>query len=145
MAKATKDAATGEGLDAAERAAIKERAKETRRAKPGKDLEPELLAKIGEMTGSDREIAERVHAIVRATAPHLAPRTWYGQPAYAKDGQVLVFFQGAGKFGTRYATLGFNEAAALDEGGMWPTAFAITGLTDADVKKIRTLVKKAAG
>ncbi len=97
------------------------------------------------MDPDDRAMAERIHAIVTETAPELAPKTWYGQPAYAKDGKVVVFFQAASKFKTRYATLGFNEDAALDDGSMWPTAFALVSLTTADEKRIAALVKKAVG
>ncbi|MET0416264.1 MAG: DUF1801 domain-containing protein [Actinoplanes sp.] len=130
-----------------ERAAMKERAAETRRAKrSGKaDPEAELLAKIAEMNDSDRAIAERLHAIVGENAPGLTPKTWYGMPGYAKDGKVVVFFQAASKFKTRYATLGFNEQAALDDGSMWPTAFALTGLDADNEARIAALVKKAAG
>ncbi|MBO3102713.1 iron chaperone [Cellulomonas fengjieae] len=140
MASTTKDAS--DGFTAEERAAIKERAKETRKKANG---EADLLAKIAEMDEADRVMAERIHAIVTETAPELMPKTWYGQPAYAKDGQVVVFFQAASKFGTRYATLGFNEAAQLDDGAMWPTAFALTRLTAADERRIAELVRKALG
>ena len=108
------------------------------------DGESELLAKIAEMTEPDRVMAERLHAVIKASAPALSPRTWYGMPAYAKDGKIVCFFQPAQKFKTRYATFGFNDPAHLDEGTMWPVAFALTELTDADERKIRTLVKKAA-
>ena len=102
-----------------------------------------MLAKIAEMAESDREMAERLHAIVKASAPDLSPRTWYGMPAYAKDGKVVCFFQTAEKFKARYATLGFSDKANLDEGAMWPTSFALKELTAADEKKIGALVKKA--
>ena len=125
-----------------ERDAMKERAKETRRKANG---EKDLLAKIAEMDEADRAMAERIHAIVTETAPELAPKTWYGQPAYAKDGKVVVFFQAASKFKTRYATLGFSEDASLDDGTMWPTSFAVVSLTAADEKRITELVKKAVG
>ena len=132
-----------------ERAAMKERADElkaeARRGKKSKDGEADLLAKIAEMGTPDRAIAERLHAIVKEKAPGLAAKTWYGMPAYARDGKVVCFFQSAGKFKTRYATLGFAEAAALDDGNMWPTSFAVTKLTPAEEKKIAALVKKAAG
>ena len=128
-----------------ERDAMKERAKETRRGSKAADGERDLLAKIAEMDDADRAMAERVHAIVTETAPELLPRTWYGQPAYAKDGKVIVFFQAASKFKTRYATLGFSEDAHLDDGSMWPTAFALASLTTADEKHIAELVKKAVG
>ena len=104
-----------------------------------------MLAKIAEMPEPDRVMAERLHAIIKASAPALAPRTWYGMPAYAKDGKVVCFFQSAQKFKTRYATLGFSDKANLDDGAMWPTAFALTELTAAEEAKIRALVKKAAG
>ncbi|WP_421735301.1 iron chaperone [Cellulomonas sp.] len=138
MAKAT--STESEGFTAEERAAIKERAKESRRKANG---EADLLEKIAEMAGADRAMAERIHAIVTEVAPQLEPKTWYGQPAYAKDGKVLVFFQAASKFNTRYATLGFNDVANLDDGTLWPTAFALTGLTAAEEKQIGELVKKA--
>ena len=139
------------GADAAkvwtdeERAAMVEHAKEQKKAaKRGtEDGEGDVLAKIAEMPDADRTIAERIHAIVKAAAPGLTPRTYYGMPAYAKDGKVVVFFQAASKFKTRYATLGFNEDANLDDGTMWPTAFALTGLSGADEKRIVELVKKA--
>jgi uncharacterized protein YdhG (YjbR/CyaY superfamily) len=131
-----------ESFTAEERAAIKERAKETRRKVNG---ETDLLEKIAEMDDSDRAMAERIHAIVTDVAPGLEPKTWYGQPAWAKDGKVVVFFQAASKFKTRYATLGFNDVAAIDDGSMWPTAFALTALTAADEKRIGELVRKAVG
>jgi len=140
MAKAT--STESEGFTAEERAAIKERAKESRRKANG---ESDLLEKIAEMPEADRAMAERVHAIVTEVAPELEPKTWYGQPAYAKDGKVVVFFQAASKFSTRYATLGFNDVANLDDGSMWPTAFALTGLTEADEKRIGDLVRRAVG
>jgi uncharacterized protein YdhG (YjbR/CyaY superfamily) len=133
---------TSEGFTDEERAAMKERAKETRRASNG---EADLLAKIADMPDSDRAMAERVHAIVTEVAPQLEPKTWYGQPAYAKGGKVVLFFQAASKFGTRYATLGFNDVATLDDGAMWPTAFALTGLTAAEEERIRDLVRRAVG
>ena len=124
-----------------ERAAMRERAKERKAAKG--DGEGDVLAKIAEMKGSDRALAERVHAIVTASAPGLSPRTWYGMPAYAKDGKVVCFFQSAQKFKTRYATLGFSDKANLDDGSMWPTAFALKELTAAGEAKIKKLVKTA--
>jgi len=127
---------------------MQERAREMKAAKgrTGKaDGEQDLQAKIAEMPEADRRLAERIHAIVTATAPELQPRTWYGQPAYSKDGKVVCFFQSAAKFGSRYATLGFNDAAELDEGTMWPTSFALIGLTSADEERIAALVKKAVG
>jgi uncharacterized protein YdhG (YjbR/CyaY superfamily) len=132
-----------------ERAAMKERAREERAtARRGPraakaDGESDVLAKIAEMRETDRAMAERIHAVIKASAPALSPRTWYGMPAYAKDGKVVCFFQSAQKFNTRYATLGFNDAANLDEGTMWPTAFALTDLTAADEARIGALVKKA--
>jgi uncharacterized protein YdhG (YjbR/CyaY superfamily) len=127
-----------------ERAAMKEHSREVEAARKGKASgESDVVAKIAEMQESDRVMAERIHAIVRASAPELAPRTWYGMPAYAKDGKVVCFFQPAGKFKMRYATFGFNEKANLDEGAMWPVAFALTKLTAADERKIKALVKKA--
>jgi uncharacterized protein YdhG (YjbR/CyaY superfamily) len=132
-----------------ERAAMKERAREERAtARRGPraakaDGESDALAKIAEMRETDRAMAERIHAVIKASAPALSPRTWYGMPAYAKDGKVVCFFQSAQKFNTRYATLGFNDAANLDEGTMWPTAFALTELTAADEARIGALVKKA--
>ena len=130
-----------------ERAAMKERAKEqkaeARRGADKADGEREVLAKIAEMAGPDRAMAERLHAVITASAPALSPKTWYGQPAYAKDGKVVCFFQPAQKFNTRYATLGFSDEANLDEGTMWPTAFALTELTAADETRIGALVKKA--
>jgi uncharacterized protein YdhG (YjbR/CyaY superfamily) len=138
----TKKGTTSEGFSAEERAAMKERAKETRGKKSG-DGEADLLQKIAEMGDADRAMAERIHAVITEAAPDLEPKTWYGQPAYAKDGKVVVFFQAASKFKTRYATLGFNDVAKIDDGTMWPTSFALTSLTAADEKKIAALVTKA--
>jgi uncharacterized protein YdhG (YjbR/CyaY superfamily) len=126
-----------------ERAAMRERAQEVNAAGKG-DGESDVLAKIAEMPESDRAMAERLHALVKASAPALSPRTWYGMPAYAKDGKVVCFFRSAAKFKSRYATFGFNDNANLDEGAMWPTSFALKRLTAADEKKLRALVKKAA-
>ena len=131
------------GFTAEERAAMRERAKELKAEAKGAQGESDVLAKIAEMPDSDRVMAERIHAIVKAAAPDLAPRTWYGMPAYAKDGKVVCYFTSADKFKSRYATLGFNDAANLDEGAMWPTSFALKKLTGADEKRIRALVKKA--
>jgi uncharacterized protein YdhG (YjbR/CyaY superfamily) len=125
-----------------ERAAMKERAQEVKR-EGRSDGESDVLAKIAEMPKADRVMAERLHAIVKKNAPELAPRTWYGMPAYAKDGKVVCFFQSAKKFKSRYATLGFNDKANLDKGAMWPTAFALKKLTAAEEKKITALVKAA--
>src|SRR3989337_631981 len=138
-----------EGFTDEERAAMKERARELKaegRRGPRADKadgESAVLAKIAEMPEPDRAMAERLHAIVKAGAPALSPRTWYGMPAYAKDGKVVCFFQSADKFKSRYATFGFSDEANLDEGAMWPTAFALTELTAADEAKIGKLVKKA--
>ena len=136
------------GFTAEERAAARERAQElkaaTRRG-PGAEADGEsaVLSKIAEMPEADRVMAERLHAIVKATAPDLSPRTWYGMPAYAKDGRVVCFFQSGQKFRTRYATLGFSDTAKLDEGAMWPTSYALTKLTDADEARISALLKRA--
>jgi uncharacterized protein YdhG (YjbR/CyaY superfamily) len=135
-----------ETFTADERAAMKERAREMKSARRGKaDGTSEVLAKIAAMKPADRVLAERVHAIVTAAAPALAPTTWYGMPAYARDGKVVVFFQDAAKFKARYATLGFSDKANIDDGTMWPTSFALTRLTADDEKKIAALVKKATG
>lgn len=135
------------GFTAEEQAAMKERARELKaEAKAGKlkaDGEAELLAKVAEMPAAEQQMARRLHAIVTATAPSLSPKTWYGMPAYARDGKVVLFFQGASKFGARYSTLGFNDSAALDDGAMWPTAYALTTLSPEVEKKITALVKKA--
>ena len=131
-----------------EKAAMVEHAKEQKKAaKRGAepDGEADVLAKIAEMPDADRHMAERIHAIVTASAPALSPRTYYGMPAYSRDGRVIVFFQAAAKFKSRYSTIGFNDGANLDDGTMWPTSFALTKLTAADEKKIGELVKKAAG
>jgi uncharacterized protein YdhG (YjbR/CyaY superfamily) len=140
---------TSGGFTDEERAAMKERAKELRAARRGSrggkaDEEGAVLAKIAEMPEPDRIMAERLHAIIKASAPALSPRLWYGMPAYAKEGKVVCFFQGAGKFNTRYATFGFQHEANLDDATMWPTAFALTDLTAADEARIGALVKKAA-
>lgn len=136
-----------DGFTAEERAAMKERARELKaEAKAGKqkaDGEAELLAKVAEMPAAERQMATRLHAIVSATAPMLLPKTWYGMPAYARDGKVLLFFQGASKFGARYSTLGFNDTAMLDDGPMWATSYAVAELTPEVEKKITALVKKA--
>ncbi|MCM4080477.1 iron chaperone [Paractinoplanes hotanensis] len=136
-----------ENFTAEERAAMKERAQEVRKSRGAKkkDEEPAVLEKIAEMSGTDRELAERVHAIVTESAPELLPRLWYGMPAYGKGGKATVFFQAAAKFKARYATLGFNEDAQLDDGAMWPTAFALTELTPEVEARIAELVKRAAG
>jgi len=121
---------------------LKAEASRGRRANKA-DGENDVFAKIAEMQEPDRAMAERLHAIVKASAPVLSPRTWYGMPAYAKDGNVVCFFQGAQRFKTRYATLGFSDKANLDEGHMWPTAYALKELTDAEEAKIAALVRKA--
>jgi uncharacterized protein YdhG (YjbR/CyaY superfamily) len=135
------------GFTAEERAAMRERAKELKaeeRANRSRvDGERDVLEAIAKMQATDRAIAERIHAIVTATAPDLMPKTWYGMPAYARDGKVVCFFKSAEKFNSRYATIGFEEAANLDEGAMWPTSFALTKLTKADEARIAALVKKA--
>jgi uncharacterized protein YdhG (YjbR/CyaY superfamily) len=138
-----------EGLTDVERAALKERTQELKaEARPGRragkaDEESAVLAKIAEMPEPDRALGERLHAIIKASAPALSPRLWYGMPAYAKDGKVVCFFQPAQKFKSRYATFGFNDEANLDDGAMWPTAFALTELTAADEARIGALVKQA--
>ena len=138
---------TKTGFTKEEQAAMKERAKEmkaeARANQKREEGEKDLLQKIAEMQESDRVMAERIHEIVTAHAPDLWPKTWYGMPAYARDGKVLCFFQSAEKFGARYATLGFNDVATLDDGDMWPTAFALKKLGSVEEKKIVALVKKA--
>jgi len=156
MTAAQKSAGSGTATDGAskgftdgERTAMKERAGELKAASRrgpragNADGESDVLAKIAEMLGPDRVMAERLHAIIRATAPDLSPRTWYGMPAYAKDGNVVCFFQSGQKFNSRYATLGFSDKAKLDEGAMWTTSFALTELTSAEEARIAALVKKA--
>jgi uncharacterized protein YdhG (YjbR/CyaY superfamily) len=138
---------TSAGFSAEERAAMKERANELRaEARAGKDRaagERAVLAKIAEMPEPDRAMAERLHAIIEESAPVLSPKTWYGMPAYAKEGKVVCFFQSGQKYNSRYSTFGFQDAANLDDGTMWPTAFALTELTAADEARIATLVKQA--
>ncbi len=145
--RTTAIAETSEGFTAEERAAMKERAKELKaeaRANKNKaEGEREVLAKIAEMAEPDRAMAERIHAVIAASAPELAPKTWYGMPAYAKAGKVVCFFTPAQKFNTRYATFGFNDAANLDDGTMWPTAFALTEVTADNAARIAALVKQA--
>jgi uncharacterized protein YdhG (YjbR/CyaY superfamily) len=148
--RATRSEETADGFTEEERAAMKERAKEVRAGKRGggaakADGTTEVLAKIAEMAEPDRSIAERVHALVMGAAPELSPRTWYGMPAYAKDGKVLCFFQNAGKFKARYSTLGFDDSAKLDDGAMWPTSYAVMTLTPAVEREITALVRKAVG
>jgi uncharacterized protein YdhG (YjbR/CyaY superfamily) len=135
--------AAGESWTKEERAAMKERARELKASKNRAEGEKDLLAKIAEMKGSDRAMAKRLHEIVTETAPDLWPRTWYGMPAYAKDGKVVCFFQSAQKFNSRYATFGFSDEANLDKGAMWPTSFALKELTAADETKLSALEKKA--
>lgn len=145
-AKAATKSVAPAGFSADERAAMKERARELKAEKNRADGESELLAKVAEMPEPDRALATRLHAIVKANAPALASKTWYGMPAYAnEEGKVVCFFQPASKFGARYATLGFNDAAKLDDGAMWPTVFALTSLSAADERKIAALVKQAVG
>lgn len=158
--KSTKSSTKGtddaEGFTAEERAAMKQRAEEARtearraksnakQAEKDAEAEREVLAKIAEMPDDDRVIAERLHELVKEHAPSLTARTWYGFPAYAQDGKVLAFYQPAAKFGARYGTLGFQDVAALDDGNVWPTSFAITKLTKADEKRIGELLARAAG
>ena len=144
---AKRTTATSKTFSADERAAMKARAQElkaeARANKNRAEGERDLLAAIAAMKGRDRALAKKVHAIVTAAAPDLWPKTWYGMPAYAKEGKVVCFFKDAGKFESRYATFGFEEAANLDEGAMWPTSFALKDLTAAEEKKIAALVKKA--
>ena len=135
---------TSRGFSDAEKAAMKERARELKAEAEKADGESALLAKVAEMPESDRAMARRLHAIIKASAPALLPKTWYGMPAYAnKDGKIICYFTAASKFKSRYATFGFNDDANLDEGAMWPTSFALTELTAAGEKKIAALVKKA--
>jgi uncharacterized protein YdhG (YjbR/CyaY superfamily) len=146
--KTTKKSTTGSGkrsggFTADERAAMKERARELKAEARKADGEKILLEKVAEMPEPDRSMAKRLHEIVKETAPDLTPTTWYGMPAYAKDDKIVCFFQAADKFKARYATLGFNDSANLDQGAMWPTSFALKELTPAEEKKIAALVKKA--
>jgi uncharacterized protein YdhG (YjbR/CyaY superfamily) len=131
------------GFTDEERAAMKDRARELKAEAEKADGESALLARIAEMTEPDRTMAERLHAIIKANAPTLSPKTWYGMPAYARDGKVVCFFQAAQKFNTRYATLGFNDTANLDEGAMWPVTYALKELTATEEARIVDLVKKA--
>ncbi|HKV75403.1 MAG TPA: DUF1801 domain-containing protein [Gemmatimonadales bacterium] len=133
------------GFTAEEKAAMRERARELKAQGAGVDGERDVLARINEMPEPDRVMALRLHALIKASAPGLSPRTWYGMPAYAKDGKVLCFFQGASKFKTRYCSLGFSDTAKLDDGAMWPTAFALRELTAAEEARIRALVRQAVG
>jgi uncharacterized protein YdhG (YjbR/CyaY superfamily) len=144
---ATATKKTPKGFSGDERIAMRERARElkaeARRGAERAEGEADVLAKIAEMPAADRSMAKRLHAVIQASAPSLSPKTWYGMPAYAQDGKVVCFFQSAQKFNTRYATLGFSDEANLDEGAMWPTAFALAKLTAADEVVIRELVKTA--
>lgn len=151
-AKSTaEDVEAANGFTEAEKAAMKERAKEVKKSsrRGGRDKaaedEKDVVAKLAEMPEPDRTLGERIHAIIKTNAPTLAPKTWYGMPAYAKDGKVLCFFQAADKFGSRYATFGFNDIAQLDDGTMWPASFAITEMTAENEARIAELVKKAVG
>jgi uncharacterized protein YdhG (YjbR/CyaY superfamily) len=139
----TKRGKASKGFTAEERAAMRERAREVKAARGKADGESDVLAKIAEMPEPDRAMAERLHALIKASAPDLAPRTWYGMPAYAKGGKVVCFFQSAQKFKSRYATFGFSDEANLDEGAMWPTSFALKKLSAAEEKRIGALVKQA--
>jgi uncharacterized protein YdhG (YjbR/CyaY superfamily) len=139
----TMSAKKSEGFTAEERAAMRERAKEQKAEAQKADGERAVLAKIAEMPQPDRAMAERLHEIVKASAPELSPKTWYGMPAYAKDGRVVCFFQSAKKFNSRYATFGFSDKANLDEGAMWATSFALKELTDTEEAKLGALVKRA--
>ena len=145
----SRNAADGRGFTAEEKAAMRERAREQKAEARSKDAradgEKDLLAKIAEMSASDRAMAERLHALIIAAAPDLAPKTWYGMPAYARNDNVVCFFQPAEKFKSRYATFGFSDEARLDEGAMWPTSFALKSLTKADEARIVELVKKTVG
>ncbi len=140
---AKRTSATNEKFTADERAAMRQRVKELKAVKNKEEWEREVLAKIAEMPARDRTLAERFHAIVKASAPDLSPKTWYGMPAYAKDDKIVCFFQSAAKFNARYASFGFNDTANLDEGAMWPTSFALKKLTATEEKKIGALVKRA--
>jgi uncharacterized protein YdhG (YjbR/CyaY superfamily) len=139
----TKRTGSSKGFTAEERAAMKERAKELKADAAKADGEKALLEKVGEMKGTDRAIATRLHELITEAAPALSPKTWYGMPAYAKDGKIVCFFQSAAKFDSRYATFGFSDEANIDQGPMWPTSWALTELTPAEEKKIVALVKKA--
>ena len=142
-AKSTSAGKASKVFSTEERDAMRERAKELKAATSKADEERAVLAQIAAMPAADRALGGRLHAIIKASAPTLSPKLWYGMPAYAKDGKIVCFFQNAQKFKTRYATLGFNDAANLDDGEMWPTAYALKELTAADEARISTLVKKA--
>jgi uncharacterized protein YdhG (YjbR/CyaY superfamily) len=142
MSTTAKNTSKKAGFTAEEKAAMRERAREL---KDKTDGESAVRAAIAKMSPKDRAIAKRLHELIKATAPGLSPKTWYGMPAYAKDGKVVCFFRNAGKFKERYAMVGFNDSARLDEGSMWPVAFALTKLTAANEAKIRALMKRAVG
>ena len=141
----TKRKSPAQILTADEKDAMRELIKERKAAQGKVDGEADVLAKIAELPAADRSMAERIHALVKANAPDLAPRTWYGMPAYTRNGKVVCFYKAASKFETRYATFGFEDPAKLDDGEMWPTSYALKKLTAADEKKLGELVKKAAG
>lgn len=145
----SRNAPDGRGFTAEEKAAMRERAREQKAETRSKDAradgEKDLLTKIAEMPAADKAIAERLHALITAAVPDLAPKTWYGMPAYARDGKIVCFFQAADKFKARYATFGFSDEARIDDGAMWPTSYALTKLTKADEDRIVELVKKAIG
>jgi uncharacterized protein YdhG (YjbR/CyaY superfamily) len=144
--KKTTKTSKSSGFTAEERAAMKERVRELKTAKRGADGEKDVLAAIAKTQDSERKLCEKLHKVIRDAAPHLLPKTWYGMPAYANaDEKVVVFFKPASKFKDRYLTLGFNDAAKLDDGVMWPTSYAVVKLTSAEEKQIAALVKKAAG
>ena len=144
--KKTTKTSKSSGFTAEERAAMKERVRELKTAKRGADGEKDVLAAIAKTQDSERKLCEKLHKVIRDAAPHLLPKTWYGMPAYANaDEKVVVFFKPASKFKDRYLTLGFNDAAKLDDGAMWPTSYALAELTPAEEKQIAALVKKAAG
>ncbi|MCB1255333.1 MAG: hypothetical protein M9891_00705 [Austwickia sp.] len=145
MASSDRSAAAGRGLSKAERAAVSQAATEARKTKAGKDTEQDVLDAIAAMGDSDRAIAEGLHALVKRVAPELVPRTWYGFPAYAKNGKVVLFWQYAGKFSTRYGHVGFQDIAQLDDGTMWPTAFAVTEWTPENEQALETLIRRAVG
>jgi uncharacterized protein YdhG (YjbR/CyaY superfamily) len=140
---ANRNAADGKGFTDDEKAAMRDRAREQKAAKGKADGEADLLAKIAAMSPPDRAMAERLHARIKADVPALEPKTWYGMPAYARDGKIVCFFQSADKFKSRYATFGFSDEAMLDDGNMWPTSWGLTKLTDKDEAAIVELVKKA--
>ena len=131
------------GFTAAEKAAMKERARELKAEAENADFEADLMAKISEMPPADRAMAKKIHALIKATAPGLTPKTWYGMPAYAKNGKVVCFFQSADKFKARYATFGFSDEARLDEGNMWATSWALKDLTPPDEARLAAMVRKA--